>query len=117
MGFTVLIVDDHPGFRSQCRALLEAEGVVVLAEAEDGRSGVAGVRAMRPDIALVDVYLPDIDGFEVAARLRDDGVATVVLTSTRDMSRYSSRIAACGAAGFVPKDELSASSLVGFLAG
>src|SRR3954466_16344543 len=66
---TVLIVDDHPSFRSTARALLEAEGFEVVGEAEDGASGLAAAAELRPDLILLDVQLPDIDGFEVASRV------------------------------------------------
>jgi DNA-binding NarL/FixJ family response regulator len=116
VGFTVLIVDDHPGFRSWCRRLLEAEGVVVVADVGDGASALSSVRLLRPDIALIDIRLPDMDGFEVAERLRAGAaVATVIMTSTRDVSEYEGRLTQCGIAGFIPKAELSVAALVGFL--
>src|SRR3954449_695330 len=66
---TVLVVDDHPGFRACARRLLEREGFDVVAEAGDGLSALEHARAAHPQLALVDVYLPDIDGFELAAQL------------------------------------------------
>src|SRR5438105_2788065 len=80
---TVLIVDDHPSFRATARALLQAEGFDVVGEAEDGASALALVAELRPDVVLLDVQLPDLDGFEVAQRLGADGPA-VVLVSSRD---------------------------------
>src|SRR4051794_15342090 len=80
---TVLIVDDHAGFRTWAAAVLRGEGYDVIGEAGDGRSAVASADALRPDIVLLDVQLPDVDGFEVARRLRTSAAA-VVLTSTRD---------------------------------
>lgn len=81
---------------------------MVIGEAQDGASGLAAARALRPTVVLLDVSLPDIDGFDVAARLtsQDDGPA-VVLTSTRDGSEFGEMVARSGARGFVPKDELS----------
>jgi DNA-binding NarL/FixJ family response regulator len=67
MALTVLIVDDHPSFRASARVLLEAEGFDVIGEAADGTSGIAEAKRLRPDLVLLDVQLPDIDGFEVAA--------------------------------------------------
>ena len=67
MALTVLIVDDHPSFRASARVLLEAEGFDVIGEAADGTSGIAEARRLRPDLVLLDVQLPDIDGFDVAA--------------------------------------------------
>ena len=66
---TILIVDDHPSFRASARMLLEAEGFDVIGEAEDGASALRAVEELRPDVVLLDVQLPDIDGLEVAARL------------------------------------------------
>ena len=70
---TVLIVDDHPSFRASARMLLEAEGYEVVGEAEDGQSALRAVEELRPDVVLLDVQLPDIDGIEVAARLTANG--------------------------------------------
>jgi DNA-binding NarL/FixJ family response regulator len=115
---TVLIVDDHPGFRSTARVLLEAEGWEVVGEAADGASALAQARALRPELVLLDVQLPDLDGFEVAARLRSDlngRAPAVVLTSSRDRSDYGSCIEESGAAGFVPKGELSGAALSALL--
>jgi DNA-binding NarL/FixJ family response regulator len=66
---TVLIVDDHEGFRQMARALLEAEGIEVVGEATDGESAITEAERLRPQLVLLDVQLPGIDGFEVAARL------------------------------------------------
>ena len=69
MAATVLIVDDHPGFRAAARRLLELEGYVVVGEAVDGMTALDAVHELRPEVVLLDVQLPDIDGFEVAERL------------------------------------------------
>ncbi len=66
---TILIIDDHRGFRVQARALLEAEGFTVLGEASDGASGLHVARLLRPDLILLDIGLPDIEGFDVARAL------------------------------------------------
>lgn len=114
---SVLIVDDHGGFRRRARRLLEAEGYAVVGEAEDGARGVAAARALAPDLVLLDVNLPDTDGFAVAAALtgEPEGPA-VVITSTRDADDVAARVRACGARGFVPKGELSAAALDAVLA-
>ena len=105
---TILIVDDHPQFRLQARALLEADGFVVVGEAEDGASGLAATRSLEPDLLLLDIGLPDIDGFEVARQLAmDERLTRVVLTSSRDAGAYGPRLSRCPALGFIPKDELS----------
>ena len=105
---TVLVVDDHSGFRACARRMLEREGYDVVAEAADGASAVTRAREVRPQLALVDVYLPDIDGFEVATRLAElDGAPAVVLISSRDRSELDPLVPGSAARGFVPKDELS----------
>ncbi|MEI7742803.1 MAG: response regulator transcription factor [Chloroflexota bacterium] len=109
---TVLIVDDHAAFRSQARALLEAEGFTVVGEAADGASGLETARALRPDLVLLDVGLPDLEGFEVARRLAISGPPPlVVLTSSRLASDYGRRLAGSRVLGFVPKDELSGAAI------
>jgi DNA-binding NarL/FixJ family response regulator len=114
---TVLIVDDHPSFRASARTLLEAEGYDVVGEAEDGESAVAAVQALHPDLVLLDVQLPDIDGFQVAARVRKlEDPPVVILTSSRDGADYGRCIGDCGAQGFVPKAELSGAALAAFFA-
>jgi DNA-binding NarL/FixJ family response regulator len=112
MARTVLIVDDHPGFRTSARRVLEADGYRVVGEAPDGRSGIAAARALRPDIVLLDVHLPDLDGFGVAAALTGaDDAPIVVLTSSRDGGDFNAMIARSGARGFVAKAELSGAAL------
>ncbi len=109
---TVLIVDDHETFRSFARALLESEGFEVIGEAGDGASGVEAVEALRPDLVVLDVQLPDISGFRVLELLRADGVLTpVVLTSSRDASSYGDQVDGSDALGFIPKAELSGEAL------
>lgn len=109
---TLLIVDDHSGFRSLARRLLAAGGFEVVGEAADGYAALDAVRELRPDVVLLDIQLPDLDGFEVAARL-GDGEATpaVVLTSSRDRADYGARVEQCGARGFIPKVELSGAAV------
>jgi DNA-binding NarL/FixJ family response regulator len=119
MSCTVLIVDDHAAFRSAARALLEASGFEVLGEASDGASALVAAMALRPELILLDVQLPDIDGFEVAHRLalESDPAPTVVLISTRAASSYRRRLAQTPAAGFIAKSDLSGASLSDLLAG
>jgi DNA-binding NarL/FixJ family response regulator len=113
MAARILIVDDHPSFRASARALLEADGYEVVGEASDGASAVASAHALRPDIVLLDVQLPDIDGFEVAERLR--GGPAVVLTSSREASDYGPLPLDSGARGFVPKAELTGDGIAALL--
>jgi CheY-like chemotaxis protein len=107
----VLVVDDHADFRRLARRILESAGFGV-AEAGTGAEAVAAVSELRPDAVLLDIQLPDLDGFAVARRLADEGhEATVVLTSTREASDYGDRIASSPVAGFLPKTELSGPAL------
>jgi DNA-binding NarL/FixJ family response regulator len=113
---TVLIVDDHAGFRASARRLLEVEGFEVVGEADSGASGLAAAGDLAPDLVLLDVQLPDTDGIDVCDRLRTRGDApTVVLTSTREGADYGPRLNGCGAAGFISKAELSGESLAALL--
>jgi DNA-binding NarL/FixJ family response regulator len=114
---TVLIVDDHPSFRTTARALLEAEGFDVVGEAVDGAEALAKAADLHPEIVLLDVQLPDLDGFEIASRLCGNGHApAVVLVSSRDAADYGDLIPACGARGFIPKAELSGASIRALIA-
>lgn len=114
---TVLIVDDHDGFRSLARRLLEAAGHEVVGEARDGRTALAAARDLAPDVVLLDVQLPDMDGFEVAERLRAEGTRPeVVLISTRARHDYPGRLRGCAAPGFISKSELTAPRLRALLA-
>jgi DNA-binding NarL/FixJ family response regulator len=108
---TVLIVDDHATFRRSARLLLEADGYDVIGEAEDGRSALSEAESLEPDIVLLDVFLPDVDGFEVASELTGRGLAVVVLTSSRDGRDFGSLVAESGARGFIAKTALSGASL------
>jgi DNA-binding NarL/FixJ family response regulator len=111
MRIRALIVDDHKPFRETARELLESEGFDVVGEAADGAEAVRAARALRPDVVLLDVYLPDHDGFDVAARITAGGGPAVVLTSSRDGADFGTLVARSGARGFIPKAELSAPAL------
>lgn len=113
---SVLIVDDHAGFRASARRMLESEGYSVIGEAADGSSGVSACAESNPDVALVDVQLPDLDGFEVTRRIRDAGEGPkVVLISSRDRDDYGSLVEASGAEGFVAKADLCGDALEALL--
>jgi len=114
---TVLIVDDHPSFRYLARTLLESEGFEVIGEAQDGASAVEAAGELRPQVVLLDVQLPDTDGFDVARRLTAANSAepAVVLTSSRDAQDFGPLIEESGARGFIPKAELSGAALFALL--
>jgi DNA-binding NarL/FixJ family response regulator len=109
MAVTVLVVDDHDGFRARARAFLESEGYEVVGEAADAASAVEAAESLRPQLVLLDVQLPDGSGFDVARQLGEGTI--VVLVSSRDASDYGPRVGASGAAGFVSKAELSGERL------
>jgi DNA-binding NarL/FixJ family response regulator len=117
MAVTVLIVDDHPSFRATARLLLELEGYDVVGEAQDGGEAIEAAHRLNPDLVLLDVNLPDIDGFQVASRLTgENGEApAVILTSSRDPSDFGSLVVESGARGFIPKADLSGDSLAALL--
>jgi two-component system response regulator EvgA len=110
----ILIVDDHASFRQCARSLLEAEGFEVVGEAENGVTALRLAGQVHPDIVLLDVHLPDFDGFEVAKRLRKlDPAPDVVLTSSRD--DYAALVEDSAARAFVRKDALSGDTLASAL--
>jgi CheY-like chemotaxis protein len=111
----ILIVDDYDGFRASARMMLEMAGFTV-AEAASGAEAMAATRIIRPRLVLLDIQLPDADGFEIARQLasQEDG-PVIVLTSTREASDYGGQVAASPAAGFLPKDELSGAAMHRFL--
>ena len=104
---TVVIVDDNDAFRERTRKLLDAEGYRVIGEAADGAGGLRILRDLRPDLALLDVQLPDTDGFTLAERARADAEGTaIIIISTREAADYASSVTRCGALGFISKSEL-----------
>lgn len=112
-----VIVDDHVPFRTLAARLLEAAGYEVVALCGNGRSAHLAIAGLRPDLVLLDVQLPDIDGFQLMAQL--DGCldpSTVVLVSSREAADYGPRIRRSGAAAFITKSELSAQSLADVVA-
>lgn len=114
----VLIVDDHAGFRAVARALLESEGFDVVGDAVDGRSALAAAGRLHPHIVLLDVHLPDVDGFTVARDLADlPDPPQVVLVSTRTLADLRRRIDGSTAHGFIAKHELSGAAVEAALEG
>lgn len=115
---TVLVVDDHSGFRHEARLLLEDAGYDVVGEAADATAAITAARYLLPDVVLLDVQLPGDDGFAVAKVLTAAiDPPAVVLTSGRDQSDYGARLDECGAVGFVPKGDLTAERFRQALAG
>ncbi len=109
---TVLIVDDHAAFRASARALLEAEGFDVVGEAADAAGAVEAVAVLRPEIVLLDIQLPDLDGLAVAEQLAGaEDAPVVVLISSRDAAAYGPRLHQTPARGFIPKSGLSGEAL------
>jgi DNA-binding NarL/FixJ family response regulator len=110
---SILIVDDHPSFRATARALLETEGLDVVGEAKDGMTALAEIQRLHPQVVLLDVHLPDIDGFELASRLSadGDGAPRVILVSSHDVRDFGRLVARSGAVGFIPKAELSGAAI------
>jgi CheY-like chemotaxis protein len=106
---TVLVVDDHAGFRELATQLVTSYGCLVVGEAQDGSSAITEAERLRPDLVLLDVQLPDLDGFEVARRILErPEPPRILLISTREAADYGARVATSGAAGFVTKSRLTA---------
>jgi DNA-binding NarL/FixJ family response regulator len=114
MSQRVLIIDDNGPFRAAARQLLERAGLIVVGEAATGLSGIEQAQIHQPDIAIVDVQLPDCDGFEVAARL--PAAVDVILISSLDSADFGALVASSSALGFIPKAELSAAAIEALLA-
>jgi DNA-binding NarL/FixJ family response regulator len=107
-----LIVDDHAGFRAVVRTMLEAAGYEVVGEAADATEAVARAAELHPEVVLLDVALPDGNGFDVCELLtQPPHPPAVVLTSSRDASEYVDRLATTRARGFVPKSRLTAAAV------
>ena len=115
---SVLIVDDHASFRGAARALLQGNGFEVVGESADAEGALAAVAQLRPAIVLLDIGLPDGDGFEVAERLaRSDDPPVVILISSREVAWYRRRLAASSARGFIAKGDLSVSAVEALIGG
>ena len=117
MRTSVLIVDDHADFRRSASALLEAEGFDVVGEASDGLLAIEAVARLRPDVVLLDIQLPGLDGLSVAERLAmvPDPPA-VVLISGRDAATYGARLDLAPARGFIHKSALSGGAISALIA-
>jgi DNA-binding NarL/FixJ family response regulator len=112
MRLSVLIVDDHARFRRGARAMLEADGFDVVGEAADGEEALREAALLRPAVLLLDIQLPDTDGFAIARRLAVEAAGTaVILISSRDARDYGGRVEGSGTAGFIPKARLSGTAI------
>ncbi|RBO96432.1 response regulator [Nocardia puris] len=100
----VLIADDHGAIRAGLRMILDtAEGIEVVGEAADGDIAVAQAKALRPDVVLMDVRMPGVDGIEATERITADSLARVLILTTFDLDEYVFRTLRAGASGFVLK--------------
>ncbi|MGZ4209070.1 MAG: LytR/AlgR family response regulator transcription factor [Actinomycetota bacterium] len=116
MAVRVLIVDDHAGFRARAREMLQGDGLNVVGEAIDGVSAIEAVRALRPDLVLLDVRLPDLNGFDVAEKIASiDAPPAIVMTSSHDARDFRRRIEASVARGFLAKNDLSGQAILALL--
>ena len=117
VGWSLLIVDDHADFRAGARALLEIDGFEVLGEAADGESALEAACRLRPQVVLLDIQLPGLDGFAVADSLAvGEEPPIVVLTSSRPAETFRSRLqAAHSVRGFIAKADLSGECLSALL--
>ena len=113
MRVRVLVVDDQEPFRMVAGIVVEStEGFELVGEAETGEEALETVRRLRPDLVLMDVNLPGIDGIEATRRILSEFPGTVVLLlSTYEASEYERRVGECGAAAFVPKSEFGPEKL------
>jgi DNA-binding NarL/FixJ family response regulator len=115
---TALLVDDHAGFRAQARVLLRSAGFEVVAEAEDAAGALDTAGTLRPDVILLDIQLPDGNGFDVARAVLDgDDPPIVILISSREAADYGTRIGRSGARGFISKGELSVAAITALVRG
>jgi DNA-binding NarL/FixJ family response regulator len=106
MAVRVLIVDDQEPFRMAARLVVEStDGFEVVGEAESGEASVELASELKPDLVLMDVNLPGINGLDATRQILDggDGVPVVLLLSTYEEAEYAPRAAECGAAAYIPK--------------
>ena len=116
MPVSVLVVDDDAEFRALAVLLLRSRGYEVVGETADAASAVDAAVSLRPSAILLDVNLPDRDGFWVAEALKEAGIGARVLLTSAAMTEVSARaLERCGAVGFVPKSELATTDLSGLL--
>lgn len=106
MTVRVLIVDDQEPFRMAARMVVEAtDGFEVIGESETGEDSVEKARDLDPDLVLMDVNLPGINGLDATRQIlaESDGRVVILLLSTYEEEEYAPRAAECGAAAYIPK--------------
>ena len=114
----LVVADDHGLLRQGVVSMLEAEGFDVVGEAGDAADAFVAVRSLAPDVVLLDIRLPDLDGFGVAEVLAgDEDAPAVVLVSSRSRGDYGPRVDASPALGFIAKHDLTGDALRGVLSG
>jgi len=113
MPVRVLIVDDQEPFRSAARMVVEmSDGFEVVGEAESGEEGVELAAELQPDLVLMDVYLPGIDGMEATRRITSaDDPPRVLVMSTHESVEFAQAALAAGAIAFIPKSQFGMDEL------
>ncbi|MFF2268361.1 response regulator [Cellulosimicrobium cellulans] len=100
----VLLADDHAAIRAGLRLLLDAaDDVEVVGEASDGTAAITNARALRPDVVLMDLRMPGVDGIEATRVITGEGLADVLVLTTFDLDEYVDGALRAGAAGFLLK--------------
>lgn len=109
MSVRVLIVDDQPPFREAARMVVEmSEGFEVAGEAENGEMAIEMASSLKPDLILMDVQMPGVDGLEATKRIMESrDPPKILVMSTHESGDYSGPAEAAGAIAFVPKSEFS----------
>jgi len=116
-GTRVLIVDDHPAFRASAQALLESEGCDGVTSVASGEEALDVLKTSSPDIVLLDLYLPRLDGVSVSEQIAlMDEPPAVILISSHDEAGLEERVISAPVRGFLAKRELAWTSIARLLA-